>query len=285
MSDLRKGVYILPNLFTTASLLSGFYSIVNSFQVAVDHSGSLERSAVAIIIAAIFDGLDGRVARKTNTATRFGVEYDSLCDLVSFGVAPAVMMYTWVLRDFNRAGWLVAFLYLTCGALRLARFNVQVSKVEKNYFQGLPIPMAALMLSCSALILASKPLDEISFLFAGDVKLSQLFLTFVLAGLMVSTIPYRSFKTVNIGTRYRFQYLVAVVIALVVWAYQPWETLFGIGFLFILSGPFEKYFLPKPVLVYRRVVHRRRVRKSLDRLDQMSVTGDDPENVHPIRKS
>ena len=130
-------IYILPNMMTTANLFCGFYSIIYSIK------GDFKTAAIAVVVAAIFDLLDGRLARLTHATSKFGAEYDSLCDLVSFGVAPAILMYQWALNPFGRFGMMASFLFAACGALRLARFNVQVGVVEKNYFQGLPIPMAA----------------------------------------------------------------------------------------------------------------------------------------------
>ena len=136
-------IYILPNLMTTANLFCGFYSVMLSMK------GEFKTAAVAVVIAAIFDQLDGRLARLTHATSKFGAEYDSLCDLVSFGMAPAILMYLWALNPFGRVGMMSCFLFVACGAMRLARFNVQVGVVEKNYFQGLPIPMAAgILTSC-----------------------------------------------------------------------------------------------------------------------------------------
>ena len=135
--SLKRGVYILPNLVTTGSLFAGFYGIVATM------NGNYNLAAWFILISAIFDGLDGKVARLTGTTSRFGVEYDSLADLVAFGVAPGLLMYAWALKPFGKLGWLAAFLYVVCGALRLARFNVQVDTVESKRFVGLPIPAAA----------------------------------------------------------------------------------------------------------------------------------------------
>ena len=135
--NLRRGVYLLPNLLTTGGLFAGFYSIVATM------NGNYLVAGWFVLIAAVFDGLDGKVARMTNTTSKFGVEYDSLADLVAFGVAPGLMMYAWALKPFGKLGWLAAFLYVVCGALRLARFNVQITTVESKRFVGLPIPAAA----------------------------------------------------------------------------------------------------------------------------------------------
>ena len=134
---LRRGIFLLPNIFTTLNLFCGFYSIIAST------SGKFLAAAVAIIIAGVFDWLDGKIARATNTTSRFGVEYDSLADLVSFGMAPGIMMYLWALQPLGRIGWLAAFLFAACGALRLARFNTQFGSISSKHFIGLPIPAAA----------------------------------------------------------------------------------------------------------------------------------------------
>ena len=132
---LAMYIYILPNLMTTANLFCGFFSIIHSIK------GDFKYASIAIVVAAIFDMLDGRLARLTRATSKFGAEYDSLCDLVSFGLAPGLLLYLWALSPFGRLGWIACFLMVACGALRLARFNVQAGVVEKNYFQGLPIPM------------------------------------------------------------------------------------------------------------------------------------------------
>ncbi|MFH1263397.1 MAG: CDP-diacylglycerol--serine O-phosphatidyltransferase [Pseudomonadota bacterium] len=292
MKDLRKGVYILPNLITSTSLFLGFYAIIHAIQTSISGALNYQPCALAIIASAAFDMMDGRVARKTNTATKFGVEYDSLADLVSFGVAPAVVMFLWTLNDLGRAGWLAAFLYMACGALRLARFNVQVTSVEKNFFQGLPIPMAAMMLSGALLIWEGKPVGEVSLFFPFDVQLYLLVFTYTLGALMVSSIPYRSFKSLSLTSRRPFYFLVFGVIGLMIWAFRPWWFLFMLGCLYLLSGPVERYILPKPIGAIQRVRKRRRVNKALDRIDEMSTlppsapdsSGETDENVHPIRR-
>ena len=178
----RKGIYILPNLFTSASLFGGFYAIIASIQ------GRYEAAAIAIIISAVLDCLDGRVARFTGTASHFGIEYDSLSDLVAFGVAPAILAFLWALEPFKRLGWLAACLYVICGALRLARFNVEKSSSDSSYFKGLPIPAAAICISSMVL-------------FAADINsMSEIrhkiiiFMIYFLSFLMVSSLRYYSFK-------------------------------------------------------------------------------------------
>ena len=180
--SLRKGVYLLPNLFTTGTLFAGFYGIISTM------NGGYYVAAWFILVSAIFDVLDGKVARLTGTTSRFGVEYDSLADLVAFGVAPGLLMYSWALKPFGKLGWLAAFLYVVCGALRLARFNVQVDTVESKRFLGLPIPAAASMVaSCVLLFYHLGGSGSIR-------KVSVLILIYVLALLMVSNVRYYSFK-------------------------------------------------------------------------------------------
>jgi CDP-diacylglycerol---serine O-phosphatidyltransferase len=294
MKGMHKGIYILPNLFTSASLFLGFFAIIRAIKIALAGGEDFQICAMAIIAAAFFDMMDGRVARKTNTASRFGVEYDSLSDLISFGAAPALVMYLWTLHDFGRRGWLAAFLYMACGALRLARFNVQATGVEKKFFQGLPIPMAAMMLSGAILIWEGQPVGKANLFVPGDVQFYLMVLTYILAGLMVSTIPYRSFKTSYLTDRLPFLYLVLVIVGFVVWAYEPWGVLFLLGCGYLLSGPVEKYILPKPIGAIQQARKRHRVRKSLDRIDGLSSqissdasSGQEPsrENVQPLRRS
>ena len=178
-------IYILPNLMTTGNLFSGFFAVIQSIK------GNYLYAAYAIVVAAIFDQLDGRLARLTRSTSKFGAEYDSLCDLVSFGMAPGVMLFLWALQPFGRLGWMACFLFVACGALRLARFNVQANVVEKNYFQGLPIPMAAGIVASS--VLAFQDLELEAF---GNPWL--LIMTTLLALVMVSNFRYRSFKDLDL---------------------------------------------------------------------------------------
>jgi CDP-diacylglycerol--serine O-phosphatidyltransferase len=227
--SLRKGVYILPNLFTTGGLFSGFYSIV-----ATVH-GHYDTAAWFILIAAVFDALDGRVARMTNTTSRFGVEYDSLADLVAFGVAPGLLMYMWALRPFGKFGWLAAFLYLVCGSLRLARFNVQVNTVESKRFLGLPIPAAAGMVAACVLLFYY-------FGGSGEIvrKISILLLIYVLAFLMVSSIRYYSFKDPELVKRQPFSILVLAIFLIIVIVARPEVMIFTMALSYTASGPIGK---------------------------------------------
>lgn len=206
-------IYVLPNLVTTMNLFSGFYAIMAAIK------GDYVLAAYAMVIAAVFDQLDGRLARLTRSTSKFGAEYDSLCDLGSFGMAPAVLLYQWALAPFGRLGWLACFLFVACGALRLARFNVQANVVEKSYFQGLPIPMAAGIVASSVLAFNDLGVDP-----SGNILL--LFMTFLLALVMVSTFRYRSFKDLDLKERMPFRYLVFGVGIIALVAYRPEVNLF-----------------------------------------------------------
>ncbi|MFC1855093.1 CDP-diacylglycerol--serine O-phosphatidyltransferase [Thermodesulfobacteriota bacterium] len=222
---MKKGIYILPNLFTSSSLCLGFYAIVQ-----VMHS-NFNIAAMAIIGAAICDGLDGKVARLTGTSSQFGIEYDSLADLVSFGVAPGTMIYMWALKPYGKIGWLAAFLYVVCGALRLARFNVQVNTVEKSHFKGLPIPGAALMVASTILI---------HYELGGGGTIKKIIIpimTYALAYLMVSNVKYQSFKDLDLIKKKPFHTLVFLVILLTVIVAAPELMIFILISLYVISGP------------------------------------------------
>lgn len=216
-------IYLLPNMVTTANLLCGFFSMIYSIK------GEYIFAAYAIVLAAVFDALDGRLARLTRATSKFGAEYDSLCDLVSFGVAPGIMLYLWSLQPFGRLGWLACFLFVACGALRLARFNVQAHVVEKAYFQGLPIPMAAGIVASSVLALKDLEMDPV-----GNYGL--LAMTFLLAFVMVSTFRFRSFKDLDLKERLPFKYLVAGVAVIVVVALRPEVNLFLLFLSYAVFG-------------------------------------------------
>lgn len=210
---LAMYIYILPNLMTTGNLFCGFFAVIQSIQ------GNFLYAAYAIVVAAVFDQLDGRLARLTRSTSKFGAEYDSLCDLVSFGMAPAVIMFLWALQPFGRLGWVACFLFVACGALRLARFNVQANVVEKNYFQGLPIPMAAGIVASSVLAFQDLELEA-----TGNYGL--LIMTILLALVMVSNFRFRSFKDLDLKERLPFRYLILGVGILVVVALRPEVMLF-----------------------------------------------------------
>jgi CDP-diacylglycerol--serine O-phosphatidyltransferase len=235
--NLKKGVYLLPNLVTTGGLFAGFYGIVATM------NGDYNLAAWFILISAVFDALDGKVARMTGTTSRFGVEYDSLVDLVSFGVAPGLLMYSWALQSFGKFGWLAAFLYVVCGALRLARFNVQVDTVESRRFVGLPIPAAAGMVASCVLIFYQLG-------GSGEIKkISVLLLIYLLAYLMVSNHSYHSFKDPELVKRQPFSFLVLAIIFVIVVVAQPEIMLFSMASIYVASGPIGtllKYFKRKP---------------------------------------
>ena len=238
----RKGIYILPNLFTSASLFGGFYAIIAAIQ------GRYEAAAIAIIISAICDGLDGRVARFTKTTSDFGTEYDSLADLVSFGVAPAILAYLWALKPFGRLGWLAAFMYVVCGALRLARFNVEKSSVQTPYFKGLPIPSAACFIS--SLILFASTING----FAERRDIIIILMIYALSFLMVSSLNYLSFKDFHIKHQKPFNVLVTFILILIVIAYKPKVLLFLILLPYIISGPVISLYLFRKVRNSRKKI-------------------------------
>lgn len=223
-STKRRGIYILPNLFTTISLFFGFFSIISTLQ------GKFENASVAILISCVFDILDGRIARLTNTTSQFGIEYDSLSDLVAFGVAPGILMFKWSLYSIGRLGWLACFVYIACGALRLARFSVHArSGRELSYFKGLPIPAAASFISCMLLFT-----EIINYQWNPLVILISIY---VLSFLMVSNIHYISLKGDELSHQKPFNVLVTIVLVLVLIAYKPKFIIPLLAMLYVLSGP------------------------------------------------
>ncbi|MBN1382731.1 MAG: CDP-diacylglycerol--serine O-phosphatidyltransferase [Deltaproteobacteria bacterium] len=224
-ADMKKGVYLLPNLFTTASLFCGFYSIIASVK------GNFFIAAIAIIIAIALDGLDGRIARITNTISKFGAEYDSLSDLVSFGVAPTVLMYMWSLFQHGKWGWLTAFLFVVCGAMRLARFNVQSDLIDSRVFNGLPIPAAAAAVATAVLLY---------HYLGGEGTFSNPVVIFSVIGLsllMVSSVKYYSFKDLNFFARQPFMSFFLIVLIFIIVVAEPQIMMFTFAFGYGLSGP------------------------------------------------
>lgn len=221
----RRGIYLLPNLFTTAGLFSGFYAIVASM------NGRFIEAAVAIFIAMIFDGLDGRVARMTNTESDFGAEFDSMADIVSFGMAPALVMYNYALADLGKLGWLAAFIYVAGGALRLARFNTNLGTTDKRYFQGLAIPSAAAIVSGLVWVGSEYGIKGV------DIGGVAAIITICSGLLMVTNFRYHSFKDVDWKGKVSFLVILVIVLGFVVVATQPSLVLFSIFFLYALSGP------------------------------------------------
>ncbi|RUO63216.1 CDP-diacylglycerol--serine O-phosphatidyltransferase [Pseudidiomarina planktonica] len=227
----KKGIYLLPNLLTTAGLFSGFFAIVESMQ------GNFEIAAIAIFVAMVFDGLDGRVARMTNTESDFGAEYDSMADIVSFGMAPALVAYNWALSDLGKLGWLAAFIFVAGGALRLARFNTNLATSDKRFFQGLAIPSAAAVVS--GLVWVGSKYDITPTVAEGPniVNYVVALITICSGLLMVSNFRYHSFKDVDWRGKVSFLVILLVVLVFVVVATEPSLVLFAIFFLYALSGP------------------------------------------------
>jgi len=206
----RAGIYLLPNLFTTGALFAGFYGIVAA------SNDRFEAAAIAILIAMVLDGMDGRIARLTNTQSDFGAQYDSLADMVSFGLAPALVVYEWSLMSLGKLGWLAAFMYSAAAALRLARFNTQVGNADKRYFQGLPSPAAAAVVA--ALIWSG---DRLELGDSGVVLVLAFLVTIAVALLMVSNVRYHSFKDLDLHGRVPFVTVLAVVMVFVLISLEP----------------------------------------------------------------
>ena len=223
----RRGIFILPNIFTTLNMFFGFYGIINTL------NGKYTMAAYAIIIAGVFDLLDGKIARATNTTSKFGIEYDSLADLLSFGLAPALLMYTWSLMSLGRIGWLAAFLFVVCGALRLARFNTQVGTIDSGLFMGLPIPGGAGMCATTVLFCYRIGVGETVNPFI------ILVLLYGLSFLMVSTVRFNSFKQPELFNKIKFNVFVLTVLILIFIAAEPAITLFLMGSVYTISGPFN----------------------------------------------
>ncbi len=226
----RRGIYILPNAFTTASLFCGFYAVVQSM------NGRFEHAAVAIFIAMVLDSLDGRVARLTNTQSAFGEQFDSLSDMVSFGAAPALVMYEWTLRGLGKWGWLAAFVYCAGAALRLARFNANITVVDKRYFQGLPSPAAAALVA--GLVWVITDLRETRWITASPTDLAWVAWALTLyAGItMVSSAPFYSFKDINLKKSVPFFAVLAMVMLFVLVSSDPPMVLFSLFVLYGVSG-------------------------------------------------
>lgn len=241
----RRGVYLLPNLFTTGALFAGFYAVVAALK------GDFEAAPIAIFFAMVFDGLDGRVARLTNTSSKFGAEYDSLSDMVSFGVAPALVMFSFALQDLGKFGWSAAFVYVACAALRLARFNTRIGSDDGNYFMGLASPAAAAVVA-SAVWLA----HDLGYVSAADVPaelgIPMAIMTALMGFAMVANFKYPSFKGLDVRGRVPFVVIFIVVIVFSLVTLHP-PTVFLVTFLV--------YALSSPVLT---LVNRLRLAKSLD---------------------
>ncbi len=255
----RRGIYILPSMFTLLGLLCGFYSLVSTIQ------GNYEHAAWAIIGAAIFDMLDGRVARLLNAETAFGAELDSLADMVSFGVAPAVLVYLWALTPYDKLGWLAAFLIVAGSALRLARFNVQLASQDKRYFQGLPTPALAIFMASGVLFYSSFDATPSSGLW--------LMLSIGLAWLLVSNVRFLSGKDIDLKQRRSFAVLVGILAAVVLLVLDPHRVLFFVFLTYCVHGPIMSVWQGQKAA-------RLRLRKRLARAKaKQSVKQDDIDNA------
>ena len=220
----RRGIYLLPNLLTTAALFGGFYAIVQAM------NGRFQDAAIAIFVAMVLDGLDGRVARLTKTQSAFGAEYDSLSDMVSFGAAPALVVYEWALRGLGQSGWIAAFVYVACAALRLARFNTMLEVADKRYFQGLPSPAAAALVAGFVWIIEDAAVDPEAVRWAACVIT-------VFAGLtMVSNLKYYGFKTINLRRSVPFVVIFGIVMFFVLVSLRPAVVLFTGFVIYALGG-------------------------------------------------
>ncbi|WP_349432655.1 CDP-diacylglycerol--serine O-phosphatidyltransferase [Methylomarinum sp. Ch1-1] len=235
----HRGIYLLPNLFTTGAMFAGFYAIASAI------NGRYESAAVALFVAMILDGLDGRVARLTNTQSEFGVQYDSLSDMVSFGVAPALVMYLWAFGSLGKLGLFAAFVHMAGGALRLARFNTQVEVADKRYFQGLPSPAAAAILAGGLWISLEYGYD------VETIKYLVLIVTICTGLLMVSNFRYSSFKEIDLKGRVPFVAAIAIMLAIGFVMAQPQTMLFLLAVGYAISGPVV-------TLVMRRKWHNRK---------------------------
>jgi len=247
-----RGIYLLPNLFTVSALFSGFYAIIAGMQ------GHFSNAAIAIFVAMLLDGLDGRVARLTQTQTAFGAELDSLSDMVSFGVAPALVAYSWALFGLGKLGWLAAFVYAVATALRLARFNTQIGSADKRYFQGLPSPAAAGVIA---------GLVWLGTVFSARSAVIDIMTAVIVLGvglLMVSRVRYRSFKDINLKNHVPFFGILFVVLLIVLVAIEPPEILFIVFFGYAVSGPLATFWGRRKKLQLKREKRflRRRNRKS-----------------------
>jgi CDP-diacylglycerol--serine O-phosphatidyltransferase len=236
-----RGIYLLPNLFTTAALFAGFYGVLAAM------NGQFEKAAIAIFVAMVLDGLDGRVARMTDTQTAFGAEYDSLSDMVAFGLAPSLVMYEWSLSSLGKLGWLAAFIYTAGAALRLARFNSRLDTADKRFFTGLPSPSAAAILAAWVWVSVDNAVP-------GDARAWMGLLLTAGAGLlMVSNVPYHSFKQIDFKGRVPFFAIVVVMLIFAIVLTEPPLVLFAGFLIYTLSGP---------ALAIRRWIQKRRARRS-----------------------
>jgi CDP-diacylglycerol--serine O-phosphatidyltransferase len=222
---IKKGIYVLPNLFTTASLFMGFYSMIASIQE------KYFLAAIAILASLVFDGLDGRIARITNTTSKFGAEYDSLADLIAFGVAPSLLAYIWAMSFYGKLGWMAGFLFVACGALRLARYNIQIGLIDSKVFNGLPIPAAAAVIAATVIFFDYMGVEGTFH------NPYMMVVVIILSLLMVSNTKYYSGKDMKLFARMPFMTFLVVVGILLIIIYEPKVTIFVIMVGYAISGP------------------------------------------------
>ncbi|MCR9106143.1 MAG: CDP-diacylglycerol--serine O-phosphatidyltransferase [Gammaproteobacteria bacterium] len=228
----RQGIFLLPNLFTTGALFAGFYAIIAAMR------GDFESAAIAILVAMVFDGLDGRVARITNTSSKFGAEYDSLADMVSFGVAPALVMFSWSLGDLGKFGWSAAFIYVACAALRLARFNTQIESADKNYFTGLASPAAAAIIASTVWV--CHDIGWIGAAIPGEIGVVAALLTAAIGFSMIANFRYSSFKGIDFRGRVPFVVMIAVVLVFGLVTVDPPSVILLASLAYAASGPIQQ---------------------------------------------
>jgi CDP-diacylglycerol--serine O-phosphatidyltransferase len=242
---LKKGIYILPSLFTVGNLFCGFYSIVLSM------NGEFELAAIMIFSAALLDGLDGRIARLTRSTSDFGIEFDSLADIISFGIAPSFLVYLWGLAPLKRIGWLIAFLYVVSVAMRLARFNLQKAVADKRYFIGMPAPAAAVTIASCAFFFTARITER-----TPSILLASLIL--LLSILVISKMRYRSFKDIDLRSRKSYLYIFFFAIAFVAVAIEPKIVVFIMSLAYLVSGIFPMFL---PYLKKSHVMHAEKEKK------------------------
>jgi CDP-diacylglycerol--serine O-phosphatidyltransferase len=222
----RRGIYLLPNMLTTGAMFAGFYAVIAGM------GGDFSSACVAIIVAMFLDGLDGRVARLTNTQSAFGAEYDSLSDMLAFGVAPALICFSWALSELGKIGWTAAFIYVACAALRLARFNVQLGTADKRFFVGLASPSAA-----GLVVFMVWAMHEYGIEVTPAVAVMAAWMTAIAGMLMVINIRYYSFKDIDFRNRVPFVVILAIVLVMVIVAWHPPTVLFTMAIMYAASGP------------------------------------------------
>ncbi|HSG61100.1 MAG TPA: CDP-diacylglycerol--serine O-phosphatidyltransferase [Pseudomonadales bacterium] len=230
-TERRRGIYLLPNLFTTAALFSGFYAIVSGV------NGNFEAASIAIFVSMIFDGLDGRVARLTNTQSKFGEQYDSLADMVSFGAAPALVMFSWALSDLGKFGWACSFIYMACAALRLARFNAMIDTADKNFFTGLASPAAASVVA--GLVWVGHEQGWSGELLPTALSYLVGTITAFVGLLMIANLRYNSFKGIDLRGRVPFVALLIVVLIFALVTVDPARVLLATAIIYAFSGPVQ----------------------------------------------